>query len=465
MKNSTTISLNEARAIRIVQLHTKSTDIPAMREFVNSYSIQHFSGNTITEMFERFLLTYTPEDLVESGQRLMWADGVDPELIKKLDKKTQEEYYDKLYGWHSGNLSARVWDSYCAKLTKQAKSLKEETEVLPESAPVVEEKPVEKNEDVVKEAKTLDEIRSTPVPPSITEDLVEDHAGSALLALEDIMVMADNMYEEIGSREYVEPHLATKISGVYDAIGHLHDQLGIDIAITTPYKYHKFSDDLDQDVHVYDKKEPLDPFTGDVIPNWKLPKETDTKVSAHVDPLKPLKEEIERITEDIRSQLLGAQLKNHGWKEVPVSSKIWDSEDRILVLWANPKRDKHFALFDPNATSRWGVKNGTQILKTEDLGKALEFAFTDKALKEDVGSDTSADVAPVDEKRLRQLAAMGLIAKSDVSKTLRAVHELVDGKKQMSSISRELTNDLLLKLIGLITGDDALFAKTKTVVK
>jgi hypothetical protein len=465
MKNSTTIFLNEARAIRIVQLHTKSTDIPAMREFVNSYNIEPTSGNTVVEMFERFLLTYTPEDLTESGQRLMWADGVDPELIKKLDKKTQEEYHDKLYGWHSGNLSARVWDSYCAKLTKQAKSLKEETEVLPESAPVVEEKPVEKNEDVVKEAKTLDEIRSTPVPPSITEDLVEDHAGSALLALEDIMVMADNMYEEIGSREYVEPHLATKISGVYDAIGHLHDQLGMDIAITIPYEYHKFSDDLDQDVHVYDKKEPLDPFTGDVIPNWKLPKETDTNVSAHVDPLKPLKEEIERIDEAISLQVLHVQMRHHGWKEVPSAVNTYDEGDRILTIWESPKRDKRFAIFAQNSSSKWGVKNGTLSIKTDDLGKALKVAFENATIDEEVVPDSTLMQSSVDEKRLKQLASMGLIAKSDVGKTLRAVHELVDGKPQMSSVSRQLTNDLLLKLIGLITGDDALFAKTKTVVK
>jgi hypothetical protein len=70
----------------------------------------------------------------------------------------------------------------------------------------------------------------------------------------------------------------------------------------------------------------------------------------------------------------------------------------------------------------------------------------------------------IDEKRLKQLAQMGLLDKTAIAPTLRAINELLNGKTQPSSQSRGYTNALLLRLIGLITGDDALFAKTKAIV-
>jgi hypothetical protein len=75
-----------------------------------------------------------------------------------------------------------------------------------------------------------------------------------------------------------------------------------------------------------------------------------------------------------------------------------------------------------------------------------------------------ASTPAIDENRLKLLARMGLIDKASIAPTIRAINELMNGKSTPSTKARALTNDLLLKLVGIITGDDSIFAKAKTVV-
>jgi hypothetical protein len=67
--------------------------------------------------------------------------------------------------------------------------------------------------------------------------------------------------------------------------------------------------------------------------------------------------------------------------------------------------------------------------------------------------------------RLRNLIQLGLMDESELQVTLRAVKKLNLDQQIVSAAERKAVNDLLEKLLGVVTGDDAIFRKAKLIVQ
>lgn len=99
-----------------------------------------------------------------------------------------------------------------------------------------------------------------------------------------------------------------------------------------------------------------------------------------------------------------------------------------------------------------------------DDGRDLTFAISQhhaKSMKENVNLDEAMDK---EETRLIQLARLGLVDKSNVSK-LRMAMEQLKSDKPLSVVQRNLLLNVLEDLFSLVTGDDQVFMRLKRDVQ
>lgn len=133
------------------------------------------------------------------------------------------------------------------------------------------------------------------------------------------------------------------------------------------------------------------------------------------------------------------------------------------------------AMDDEDELEAW-VQNKltTAYDQIDDVYSYLAYGNAEDSKEEDPKEAVSEETEAGEEgdedgrntlSRLKTLIRLGLIEESSLQVTLRAVKKLENDQQVVSTSERQAINDLLEKLLGVVTGDDTLFRKVKLAVQ
>lgn len=244
--------------------------------------------------------------------------------------------------------------------------------------------------------------------PETPEDEVQDYTGDVLAALNQIAVMGDDLYALVGEDE------SSISDDDKDAIMNCFDILS----------------------EVYDKADAkFDLPSEDEIPDEELSE-------AYV----PVQKVI-------------AALEDYGFS--PMDDKEGDDKVKFGIAMRAGKWADSFVTFQPKEKKQFVLDVKGKKTEFADLA-AVEAGLKKLTKKESVSLDSILEA--VDVKKFQRLARTGLVEPENVQKIVRAFQSLEDGK-ELTRAQKDLVSQTFLELVGLVTGDSAVFSKIQQSVR
>lgn len=291
------------------------------------------------------------------------------------------------------------------------------------------------------------------------EDGIEDdNVGNALVALNHLAIMSDDLYSAIGDEGELDDTDSEVILNAYELISDI---------------YSKYKDAYD------------------------LPSEDE--IDDEID--EALAEQV--IVEGLTWKNLVKTLTGMGFKSATPGPSTYGNTDDISHLFGIPMRagkwaDSFFVIYFDEDKPYGIVLNG-KVTRFDNLGKAIDELkkitesvketeavettspkLSEKAIaalktlqeptqvQEKISDDLPREVKQLheafDETKFRKLSQTGLVDKSDVSRLVIAMKTL-DAGKTITPAQKDLISNTFLTLIGILTGDTAILSKVSQAAK
>lgn len=314
-----------------------------------------------------------------------------------------------------------------------------------------------------------------------------DPVGSALIALNTMAVISDDLYSILGEDDKaLNENDLDAIMNAYEIVSDIHDRINPDFDFPSEDEY---GDDIDEDFifeeldNTFKKVLADHGFVESKVSSktWK-PKYPIEKLygipmraGAFADTFvvyAPAREKpfiIHSVDKDTTLEYENSKdLVNELKKRSKMESILkWnDGEDAILEsreFDSNEVMDVLNKLLPVNTgTDKNGKVAFSSTKERDDAAESLVNYF--KTIKESnaIEIDLGNINEEIDEVKFNRLARTGLVPKEDVNKVIKALKQLASDKP-LSLAQKDLISATFLSLVGLVTGDSSVFAKISRV--